>query len=55
MFHLAFRKDELAAGTRNYDLSWYYEFISTAMLGSPTGFLLVLSIPLKEVTAQFEL
>jgi hypothetical protein len=42
---------ELPAGTRNYGLSWYYEFISTAML----GILLVLSIPLKEVTAQFEL
>jgi hypothetical protein len=46
---------ELAAGTRNYDLSWYYEFISTAMLGSPTGFLLILSIPLTDVTTQFEL
>jgi hypothetical protein len=44
-----------AAGTRTYDLSWYYDFVSTAMLGSPTGFLLVFSIPLKDVTTQFEL
>jgi hypothetical protein len=46
---------ELAAGTRTYNLSWYYQFVSTAILSSPTGFLLVLSTPLKDVATQFEL
>jgi hypothetical protein len=46
---------ELAAGLPNPDLSSYFEHVTANVLVSPTGFLLILYIPLKDVTTQFEI
>jgi hypothetical protein len=46
---------ELAARLPDNDLSSYYMYVSANGLVSPRGFLLVLSIPLKDVTSLFEI
>jgi hypothetical protein len=42
----------LAGGTPEVDMAWYYEVVTTSVIASPGGFWLVLSIPLKDVSAQ---
>jgi hypothetical protein len=46
---------ELAGGTPEVYMSWYYEVVTTSVIASPGGFWLVLSIPLKDVSAQYEM
>jgi hypothetical protein len=45
---------ELAGGNPESDLAWYYEVVTTSVIASPGGFWLVLSLPLKDVSAQYE-
>jgi hypothetical protein len=46
---------ELAGGSQQHDLAWFYEVVTATVVASPTGFWLALAIPLKDVSAQFEL
>jgi hypothetical protein len=46
---------ELAGGTPEVDIAWYYEVVTTSVIASPGGFWLALSIPLKDVSAQYEI
>jgi hypothetical protein len=45
---------ELAGGNPESDLAWYYEVVTASVIASPGGFWLVLSLPLKDVSAQYE-
>jgi hypothetical protein len=45
---------ELAGGNPESDLAWYYEVVTTSVIASEAGFWLVLPLPLKDVSAKFE-
>jgi hypothetical protein len=42
------------AGSHHLDLAWFYEVVTATVVASPGGFWLALAIPLKDVSAQFE-
>jgi hypothetical protein len=46
---------ELIMGSNTCDTERYYEFVHAAMVTNPQGFMLILSIPIKNVYRQFEL
>jgi hypothetical protein len=46
---------ELAGGPPEANIAWYYEVVTTTVIASPGGFWLVLAIPLKDVSAQYEI
>jgi hypothetical protein len=45
---------DLVAGSEYGQLTWYYELIQVAMMSSSRGFLLILSIPLKDEHRRFD-
>jgi hypothetical protein len=45
---------ELIRGVSS-DLSWFYKFVSADMVATDKGFLRLLSIPLKDITTQYEM
>jgi hypothetical protein len=46
---------ELVADSGLENMAWYYELVQVSMLASPRGFIIVLSIPLKDVNRHYKL